>query len=53
MPPDHRFCFEHFGCSHNSILKRVKALGANLSMNPYYSYLRAGLNGRFLGVDRA
>jgi len=43
MPPDHRFCFEHFGCFNNAIRKWVKD----------HSYLRAGLNGRYLGMDQA
>ncbi len=41
---DHRFCFEHFGCSNEALVRRVKALGANVSVNPFYAHLRAELN---------
>ena len=37
---DHRFCFEHFGSSSLSLIRRLKALGANASVNPYYIHLR-------------
>ena len=33
---DHRFCFEHFGQSSQALIRRVKALGANVSCNPQY-----------------
>lgn len=50
---DHRFCFEHFGVSSESLVRRVKALGANVSINPYYPHLRGALNVAHLGVERA
>jgi len=50
---DHRFCFEHFGCSNEALVRRVKMLGANVSVNPYYPHLRAKLNTERLGIDRA
>ena len=50
---DHRFCFEHFGMSNLSLVRRVKALGASASVNTYYTYLRAELHAPHLGADRA
>ena len=41
---DHRFAFEHFGISTTAQGRRVKALGAVVSTNPYYVYQRADLN---------
>lgn len=50
---DHRFSFEHFGISTVSQGRRVKALGAVVSTNPYYVYERADLSAQQLGTDRA
>jgi predicted amidohydrolase YtcJ len=50
---DHRFCFEHFGMSSDATIRRLKELGANCSVNPFYHYLRADLNEKHIGVDRA
>jgi predicted amidohydrolase YtcJ len=50
---DHRFTFEHFGISTTSQGRRVKALGASVSTNPYYVYERADLTIPEIGTDRA
>jgi hypothetical protein len=50
---DHRFSFEHFGISTVAQGRRVKALGAVVSTNPYYVYERADLSAAQLGTDRA
>jgi predicted amidohydrolase YtcJ len=50
---DHRFSFEHFGISTVAQGRRVKALGAVISTNPYYVYERADLSIPQLGTDRA
>lgn len=50
---DHRFTFEHFGISSVAQGRRVKALGALVSTNPYYVYQRADLSAGQLGTDRA
>ncbi len=50
---DHRFTFEHFGISSVAQGRRVKALGAVVSTNPYYVYERADLSAPQLGTDRA
>ena len=50
---DHRFTFEHFGISTVSQGRRVKALGAVVSTNPYYVYERADLTAPQIGTDRA
>jgi len=50
---DHRFTFEHFGISTVSQGRRVKALGAVVSTNPYYVYERADLTAAQIGTDRA
>jgi predicted amidohydrolase YtcJ len=50
---DHRFSFEHFGISTVAQGRRVKALGAVVSTNPYYVYERADLSIPQLGTDRA
>lgn len=50
---DHRFTFEHFGISTVAQGRRVKALGAVVSTNPYYVYERADLTAAQIGTDRA
>lgn len=50
---DHRFTFEHFGISTVAQGRRVKALGAVISTNPYYVYERADLTAAQIGTDRA
>ena len=50
---DHRFTFEHFGISTIAQGRRVKALGALVSTNPYYVSQRADLSAGQLGTDRA
>lgn len=50
---DHRFTFEHFGMSNLNCIRRVKELGACVSINTYYAYHRADINEKFLGMDRA
>jgi predicted amidohydrolase YtcJ len=50
---DHRFTFEHFGISSVAQGRRVKALGAQVSTNPYYVYERADLTAPQIGTDRA
>jgi predicted amidohydrolase YtcJ len=50
---DHRFSFEHFGISTVAQGRRVKALGAVVSTNPYYVYERADLSAQQIGTDRA
>jgi len=50
---DHRFTFEHFGISTTAQGRRVKALGASVSTNPYYVYERADLTIPEIGTDRA
>ncbi|BAX91759.1 amidohydrolase [Mycobacterium shigaense] len=36
--PDHRFTLEHFGFSTDEQVQRVKGLGAQVSVNPFYVY---------------
>jgi predicted amidohydrolase YtcJ len=50
---DHRFTFEHFGISSTAQGRRVKALGALISAQPYYVYQRADLAADAIGTDRA
>ncbi|MBL8905123.1 MAG: amidohydrolase [Rhizobiales bacterium] len=50
---DHRFTFEHFGISTTAQGRRLKALGASVSTNPYYVYERADLTIPEIGTDRA
>jgi len=50
---DHRFTIEHFGESTPEMARRVKALGAVVSINPYYVYYRGELNAPFMGTDLA
>ncbi len=50
---DHRFTFEHFGISTTAQGRRLKALGASVSTNPYYVYERADLTIPQIGTDRA
>jgi predicted amidohydrolase YtcJ len=50
---DHRFVFEHFGLSTLDQIRRLKALGAVASVNSSYLYLRAELNSKYIGADRA
>jgi predicted amidohydrolase YtcJ len=50
---DHRFVFEHFGISTLDQIRRLKTLGAVASVNSSYLYLRAELNAKYIGEDRA
>jgi hypothetical protein len=50
---DHRFCFEHYGMSSEHLTRRIKSLGANVSVNPYYVHHRASINVPHMGKDRA
>lgn len=50
---DHRFTLEHYGISTPEQARRVKALGAVVSINPYYLYARGDLTGPQIGIDRA
>jgi hypothetical protein len=50
---DHRFALQHFGITTNDVVRKVKALGAVVSVNPAYFYLRAPIQARDLGTDRA
>jgi predicted amidohydrolase YtcJ len=50
---DHRFVFEHFGLSTLDQIRRLKTLGAVASVNSSYLYLRAELNAKYIGEDRA
>ncbi len=50
---DHRFTFQHYGLSTSMQARRIKALGAVVSTNPYYVYTRSDLNAREIGTDRA
>ncbi|MBM4251549.1 MAG: amidohydrolase [Deltaproteobacteria bacterium] len=50
---DHRFTFEHYGISSSSDARKVKALGAVVSVNPAYGYMRAHVQSDSLGTDRA
>ena len=50
---DHRFCFEHYGMSSEHLTRRIKSLGANVSVNPYYVHHRASINVSHMGKDRA
>lgn len=50
---DHRFTFEHYGISTPAQARRLKALGAVVSSNPYYLYQRAEINREHIGTERA
>ena len=50
---DHRFTFEHFGISTPAQAKKLKALGALASVNPYYLYMRGEINSVHIGTERA
>jgi predicted amidohydrolase YtcJ len=50
---DHRFTFQHFGIATPAQIKDVKALGAIVSVNPYYVYYRGEINAPYIGADRA
>ena len=50
---DHRFTFEHYGISTPAQARKLKALGAVASVNPYYVYFRGEIDVPFLGTDRA
>jgi len=50
---DHRFTLQHYGISTPSQAKRLKALGAVVSINPYYLYQRAEINREHIGTERA
>lgn len=50
---DHRFTIEHYGISTSDMPKKIKALGAVVSVNPIYLYARAEINQPNLGFDRS
>jgi len=50
---DHRFTFEHFGVSTPDQIKKVKALGALVNINPYYLHNRGELYENEIGTDVA
>ena len=50
---DHRFTFEHTGMLAYAQARRMKALGAVASLNPYYVHDWGKVNEKFLGTDRA
>lgn len=50
---DHRFTFEHFGLSSSMNVRKIKQLGAVVSVNPSYVYARAHIQKDSLGSDRA
>ena len=50
---DHRFTLQHYGISTPEQARRVKALGALVSVNPYYLFHRAEFNAPYIGADRA
>lgn len=50
---DHRFTFEHYGISSSMNVRKVKQLGAVVSVNPSYVYARAHIQKNSLGTDRA
>ena len=50
---DHRFTFEHLGLATTAQIRRLKALGANASVQAWYVYRRGELNADRLGTDRA
>ena len=49
---DHRFTLQHFGLPTSMMVKKVKALGASVSVNPAYFYTRAGIQAKDIGHDR-
>ncbi|NQW85498.1 MAG: amidohydrolase [Alcaligenaceae bacterium] len=49
---DHRFTLQHFGLPTSMNVKKVKALGAVVSVNPAYFYTRAGIQAKDVGHDR-
>lgn len=50
---DHRFTLEHYGISSSTDARKVKALGAVVSVNPAYGYMRQHVQTDSLGHDRA
>ena len=50
---DHRFTFEHYGLSSSMNVRKIKQLGAVVSVNPSYVYARAHIQKDTLGSDRA
>ena len=50
---DHRFTFEHYGISSSMNVRKIKQLGAVVSVNPSYVYARAHIQKDSLGSDRA
>jgi len=50
---DHRFTFEHYGLSSSMNVRKIKQLGAVVSVNPSYVYARAHIQKDSLGSDRA
>lgn len=50
---DHRFALEHFAYSTEDQNRKLKALGAVVSANPYYHYILSDIySERWLGEDR-
>ncbi len=50
---DHRFTIQHHGISTPEDARRLSRLQGIASVNPYYLYNRADINGPFIGTDRA
>ncbi len=51
---DHRFTIEHYGYANDGVSRRIAALGAQVSANPFYLYdLGDRYAGNGLGTDRA
>ena len=50
---DHRFTIEHHGISGSADARMAKALGAVVSVNPAYFYLRGSIQADALGTDRS
>ncbi|MCW5892619.1 MAG: amidohydrolase [bacterium] len=50
---DHRYTLEHFGISTPEQVRRIRALGGVVSVNPFYLYARAELTAPYIGSDRA
>lgn len=50
---NHRFTFEHFGISTPEQVRRIRALGGVISINPYYLYARSELTAPYIGSERA
>ena len=51
---DHRYTIEHFSISNSMQPRRIKALGANVNGNPYFTHFRSQLHAdKAYGPDRA